>query len=127
MKHTIFVLAMSLFLPATVNSSDINGKYSVSVTTGKMESCGQYVAARDEGRRGKYRGENRHINWIFGYVTAYNMQTRNTWEITGQTDTEAMLLWLENYCKKNPLDGFADAMEKLMGELHPKRIRKMPK
>ena len=55
------------------------------------------------------------------------MQTRDTWEISGQTDTEAMLLWLENYCKKNPLDGFADTMEKLMGELHPKRIRKEPK
>ena len=31
MKHTIFVLAMSLLLPATVNAADIDGKYAVSV------------------------------------------------------------------------------------------------
>ena len=71
MKRTIFVLAMSLFLPATINAADIDGKYAVSVANGKMGSCGQYITARDEGRRSKYRKENRHIGWIFGYLTAY--------------------------------------------------------
>ena len=127
MKRTIFVLAMSLFLPAAVNAADIDGKYAVSVATGKMGSCGQYITARDEGRRSKYRKENRHISWIFGYLTAYNRQTPDTWSIEGQTDTSAILLWLENYCKRNSLADFAEAMEPLTDELHPKRIRKAPK
>lgn len=127
MKRTIFVLAMSLFLPATINAADIDGKYAVSVANGKMGSCGQYITARDEGRRSKYRKENRHISWIFGYLTAYNRQTPDTWSIEGQTDTSAILLWLENYCKQTPLTDFAQAMELLTDELHPKRIRKAPK
>ena len=127
MKRTIFVLAMSLFLPPTVNAADIDGGYSVSYSKRKMGSCGQYVTARDEGRRGDLRDENRHINWIFGYVTAYNLQTPDTQDILGQTDREAILLWLENYCKQNPLTDFAEAMEPLTDELHPKRIRKAPK
>ncbi len=126
MKRTIFVLAM-FFLPATVNAADIDGAYNVTFGEEKMGSCGQYVTARDEERRGKYRKINTHITWIFGYLTAYNRQTPDTYDIKGQTDTEAMLLWLENYCKKNPLDDFADAMELLTDELHPKRIRKKPK
>ncbi len=127
MKHTIFVLAMSLLLPATVNAADIDGKYAVSVANGKMGSCGQYITARDEGRRSKYRKENRHIGWIFGYLTAYNRQTPDTWDIGGQTDISEILLWLENYCKRNPLDEFAEAMGSLTDELHPRRIRKKPK
>ncbi len=127
MKRTIVVLAMSLFSPATVNAADIDGKYDVSVAHGKMGSCGQYIAARNEGRRSKYREENRHIGWIFGYLTAYNRQTPDTWSIEGQTDTSAILLWLENYCKQNPLTDFAEAMVLLTEELHPKRIRKAPK
>ncbi len=125
MKHTIFVLAMSLFLPATVNAADIDGKYSITVSK-QHSSCGQYVAARDEGRRGNHRQENIFSVWISGYRTAYNAQTPDTWEIAGQTDTESMLLWLENYCKRNPLESFAGAMDLLTNELHPKRIRKAP-
>jgi len=127
MKRTIFVLAMSLLLPATVNAADIDGKYAVSVANGKMGSCAQYITARDKGRRSKYREENRHIGWIFGYLTAYNRQTPDTWSIEGQTDTSAILLWLENYCKQNSFVDFTEAMVLLTDELHPRRIRKRPK
>jgi hypothetical protein len=126
LKRTIFVLAM-FFLPATVNASDVDGKFAVSVPRGKVGSCGQYVAARDERRTGEHRAENLHINWIFGYMTAYNTQTPDTYDIQGQTDLSEILVWLEDYCKQNPLHGFIDAMTLLMDELHPKRIRKAPK
>ncbi len=125
MKRTIFVLAMFLFLPATVNAKDIDGNYQ-SYLDEAMGSCGQYVAARDEARRGAPRKSNTHLSWMAGYLTAYNLQTPDTQDILGQTDREAILLWLENYCKQNPLTDFADAMESLTDELHPKRIRKAP-
>ena len=127
MKRTIFALAMSLFLPATVNASDIDQRYSVSYAEGKMGSCGQYVTARDEGRRGEYRDHNLHFTWILGYITAYNYQAPDTYDVRGQTDTSGILLWLENYCKQTPLTDFAVAMELLTDELYPNRIRKAPK
>ncbi len=126
MKRTIFVLAM-FFLPATVNAGDIDGTHAVWVGKGKMGSCGQYVTTRDEARRGDYREENLHSNWIAGYVTAYNRQTPDTYDIFGQTDISAMLLWLENFCKQKPLVSFAAATWLLTDELHPRRIRKKPK
>ena len=126
MKRTIFVLAM-FFLPASVNAADIDGNYRASVSEAKIRSCGQYVTARDEMRRGAHRKINTHIDWIFGYLTAYNRQTPDTWDIQGQIDLLGMLLWLENYCKQNPLVNFTRAMESLMDELHPKRIHKAPK
>ena len=126
MKRTIFVLAMSLFLPATVNASDIDGNYQ-SYLDQRMGSCGQYVAARDEARRGNHHAANLYINWMAGYLTAYNIEKPDTYDIAGQTDREAMLLWLENHCKENPLRTFSSAMALLMNELHPERIRKAPK
>ncbi len=126
MKRTIFVLAM-FFLPVTVNASDVDGKFAVSVPKGEIGSCEQYVAARDKARRGEYRDQNLHFSWMLGYLTAYNTQTPDTYDIQGQTDLSGILVWLENYCKQNPLHGFIDAMTLLMDELHPKRIRKLPK
>ncbi len=128
MKRTIFILAMSLFLPATVNAADIDGKYATILIKETLGSCGQYVTARDEGRRGNYGEENIHIYWIRGYLTAYNRLRPDTWDIIGQTDMLGILLWLENYCKRNPLADFADdAMQLLTGKLHARRIRKAPK
>ncbi len=127
MKRTIFVLVMLFFLPATVNAADINGAYNIVFAKGQMGSCGLYVTARDEQRRGKYRKINTHITWIYGYMTAYNTLTPDTYDIMGQTDRSAILRWLENYCKQNPLKRFAEAMELLTAELHPRRIRKEPK
>ena len=127
MKRMIFLLAMSLFLPATVNAADIDGAYNATFGEEKMRSCGQYVTARDEQRRAKYRKINTYITWIYGYLTAYNTLTSDTYDIMGQTDRSAILLWLENYCKQNPLKRFAEAMELLTDELHPRRIRKAPK
>ena len=77
MKRMIFLLAMSLFLPATVNAADIDGNYSITVFK-QYGSCGQYVAARDEGCRGNHRQENIFSAWISGYRTAYNLQTPDT-------------------------------------------------
>ncbi len=126
LKRTIFVLVL-FFLPAIVNAGDIDGKFAVSVPKGEMGSCEQYVTARDERRGGEYRAENLHVNWIFDYLTAYNAQTPDTYDIQGQTDLSGILVWLENYCKQNPLHGFIAAMTLLMDELHPRRIRKLPK
>ncbi len=126
LKRTIFVLAM-FFLPVTVNAGDIDGIYAGQHTNGEMPSCGQYVVARDEGRRGDYINQNVFISWVAGYITAYNRQTPDTYSIRGQTDLSAMLLWLENYCKEKPLGTFAYAMALLTNKLHPKRIRRAPK
>jgi hypothetical protein len=126
MKRVLIVLTMSLF-PASINATDKNDDYRTSIVQGIMGSCASYVASRDSDRRGNHVPLNAHTAWLFGYITAINRLQADTWDIQGGQDLEAILLWLENYCKKNPLERFAGAVAVLTVELYPKRIRQKPK
>lgn len=90
-------------------------------------SCGQFVDARDQGRRGNYQLENMFAAWIQGYMTGLNSLLVDTYDIAGSTDEDALELWLENYCKANPLDSFPKAVDGLIGVLYPKRLKTAPK
>ncbi len=66
------------------------------------------------------------VSWISGYLTAYNNYTKNIYNIMGETDLDSIHLWVDKYCRENPLSGVADAMELLIPELWPRRIIKKP-
>ena len=126
MKYATIVLLASLF-PLPAIAADKDGRYGIIFYKGKISSCGTYVAARDQGRRGNFRDQNIHHAWLTGYFTAYNKLKPDTYDILAVTDAEAVRLWLENYCKQNPLDDFTDAVDSLIIELYPKRTRQEPK
>ena len=126
MKRAI-VFAL-LMLPVVGNAADSKGAYSIVLPKdGTIGSCGTYVVARDEGRRGDYRKVNDHSAWLMGYLTGYNARTSDTYDIMGNKDLQSLLLWLENYCKQHPLDSFAVAVNFLIIELYPTRARTAPK
>ena len=80
-------------------------------------SCGDYIKDKRAGGCPfvAYRA------WVGGYATACNMRTPDTANILGSTDVESVMLWLENYCRANPLNGIADGMGVLTIELYPRR------
>jgi len=84
------------------------------------ESCGTYISERRLGRDNPYRG------WITGYLSAYNESSKNTYNMLGNSDVEAAMLWIENYCNKNPLSSFSQASQALLTELFPNRQTKKP-
>jgi len=90
-------------------------------------TCSTFVAARDEGRRGDNRRVNEYADWMAGYLTANSVFVPDTYDILGSSDMNAVLLWLENYCKQNPLNTFAAAAEAVTAALYPKRTRNSPK
>src|SRR5438128_1255268 len=113
-----FLLILPFFVPLSGICADADGNYTI-VGVG-FDSCGRYV---QETRRGPsssfpYRG------WIGEYLTAVNLSTPNTYHIAGTTDLDGLMLWLENYCNKNPLKPFYNAVENLINELYPKRTTK---
>ena len=59
--------------------------------------------------------------WVAGYVTAFNRQTPETYDILGVTDFEGALQFIDGYCKAHPLDNLTKAMEALTEDLYPKR------
>jgi hypothetical protein len=60
-------------------------------------------------------------------LTAYNRLNPNSFNIEGNSDRDSLLLWLENYCKKNPLEAFPVAVANLTDTLYEKRTRTAPK
>ena len=109
----VLSLVASLILISQAEAADINGRFII-LGFGS-ESCGTYVAERKLGKDNPYRG------WLTGYLSAYNESLKNTYNVLGNTDVEAALLWIDKYCNEHPLDSFADANKALLTELLPRR------
>lgn len=60
-------------------------------------------------------------NWVLGYVTGFNAYSgiRES-NISAGTDNEALIAWIDNYCRSNPLDSIYIASVKLIHELKKK-------
>ncbi|MCH8079978.1 MAG: hypothetical protein IIA06_09430 [Proteobacteria bacterium] len=82
-------------------------------------SCGNWV--KDRKKDSWQRIAN--INWIVGYITAYNKQTPDVLSILGSTDMESVYLWMDKYCQENPLSNLGIGMDVLTKELWPNRKR----
>lgn len=81
-------------------------------------SCGSFVESKqNETQRYIY------LAWLNGYLTGVNkyqsgLKTYNgLHDIKAGRDPQALMLWLENYCRENPLDNFARAVFMLQNEL----------
>lgn len=75
------------------------------------DSCGRWLAARARSDWFSY------TNWVFGFVSAANLYERRPLR---ETDAEAMKVWLDEYCRKNPLEPLSGAALKLVEELRPR-------
>jgi hypothetical protein len=65
-----------------------------------------------------------HMNvrgWIAGYLTAFNRQTPETYDVLGISTFEDALRFIEGHCKAHPLDNLTAAMEALTENLYPRR------
>lgn len=66
------------------------------------------------------------IQYVSGYLTAYNRQTPKTINILGSSDFNGAIFWLKNYCEKQPLERIGIALVELTAELYPKRTKNLP-
>ena len=116
MKRILFALALSA-VPAAAMAADAEGAYGSL----RPESCREFrrVTASDERTPSlmNIRG------WIAGYITAYNRQTPDTYDVLGVTEFDAALRFIDGYCKAHPLDNLTAAMEALTEDLYAKRHR----
>jgi hypothetical protein len=92
-----------------------------------LASSSTNSTARRFSARGRTCAQNIYANWLTGFLTAYNMQTPDTYDVAASTDVPWMMLWLENHCRKQPLESFDDAVITLVIELMPERQHNAPK
>lgn len=114
-----------LLIPVSTFASDASGRFGILFPSSE-NTCGTYVTARDGARAGAHGRENMYANWLTGFITAYNMQTPDNYDVAASTDVPSMMLWLENHCRKHPLESFDDAVNALVIELMPKRQHNAP-
>ncbi|MDZ4344008.1 MAG: hypothetical protein U1E51_16435 [Candidatus Binatia bacterium] len=116
---TLSLVALVLMV-STGMGIDKNGNY-VGQGAG-VDSCGSY----SESRRQRGSAENKYRSWVMGFFTGVNYSAQDTYDVTGGTNLDGVLGWLDNYCRDHPLETFARAMERLLVELRPKLIKQAP-
>ncbi|MBL8661155.1 MAG: hypothetical protein JNM75_15570 [Rhodospirillales bacterium] len=80
-------------------------------------SCGRFVQERERrpGAYGAYDATFRQ--WLLGFMTALNWSDPAQRDLLAGSDAEGAMLWVENYCRGQPLDTFFDATLALRREL----------
>ena len=59
-------------------------------------------------------------SWLMGYISGLSMELNATIlkvDVLKDTDAESLFLWMDNYCKTNPLNTLSDGELELFVEL----------
>lgn len=74
-------------------------------------SCGNWVTYRQQGSASTsfVRG------WILGYLSGQAVGKNQ--DVVTKADPDSMFLWIDNYCRSNPLKDLDDAADRLFLEL----------
>src|SRR4051794_1781411 len=67
------------------------------------QSCGRWITDRNT------LGEAAKVGWVLGYITAYNEYTYSGPDVTGATDVDGIIGWMDSYCRTHPLESVAVA------------------
>ncbi len=82
------------------------------------QTCGHYVSAREGSRKGSPRDRvevSMYLSWFSGFATLISVKRSE--DVLQGKDSDALALWLENYCRENPIDSFLEASSKLITAL----------
>ena len=75
-------------------ASDAKGKFQLWGEG--STSCGGFISNAGKKQLG--------IQWMLGFLSAYNEVGYNGKDILAGTDVDGAFAWVENYCKQNPTD-----------------------
>ncbi len=109
-------LTIATLMLLTVKSfaADSSGNF-IALSPGGS-SCGQVIE--------EYRKDSTSYQfmkaWVNGYFSAINYKVYDGENILHGTDAESAMLWIRNYCQKNPLNALAGAAVSLYIELRDK-------
>jgi len=79
-------------------------------------SCGTWL----EPQRWR-RSISGRVAWILGYITAFNQYgSKPEGDVTGGKETEQIMAWIDNHCRRHPTDNLHRASAALVDELRQK-------
>jgi uncharacterized protein (TIGR02246 family) len=80
-------------------------------------SCGAWVEARQNAGS----DETTYSAWLSGYVTAFGRWRPKDYDATAVADLAGIRVWLDQFCRQNPLQAISEAAEALVLELRKQR------
>ena len=81
-------------------------------------SCGKFITNTEDDKT--YRAS--YFFWAQGFLSGLNFEYAPYFEFsTDLSDYAAMKMWIENYCKENPLDKYYIATAYLWAELRARQ------
>lgn len=116
MKRILFAL---IFCGTAVSAPAVAADNEGAYWSQRPESCREFRRVTSSDKRTPALMNIR--GWIAGYLTAYNRQTPDTYDILGLSEFEAAMQSIENFCKAHPLENLTAAMEALTEEFHARR------
>jgi len=81
-----------------------------------LKTCDKYQADRQKNGSMHYI----NLNWAKGFITGVNYiraESQESAQLGTGLDLDALTLWMDNYCSKNPRATLADASAVLVNEL----------
>lgn len=83
------------------------------------ENCELYLESMRKGGR----EQDYFIDFVIGYLTAFNVIMPQTYNLLGETDFPTSQRWLERDCQKYPKQPFITSVIKLTEVLYPMRYQ----
>lgn len=107
MRRTQYVVAASWGVVMSALAFDAS-----ATTTVGAPSCGSWVSERAKGQTMMTLAEQ---NWLVGYLSGVAVGAAS--DFLKGTDNASLFLWVDNYCRANPLKNLAAAGTELAVEL----------
>lgn len=123
MKLTTFSLSLAAVVVANLVLLPQFGNAQaqpISVFSFQDTSCGSWVkSASDAGERQLY------LLWMRGFVSGYNAGSNDrTVTLDAMPNQETLVLYIDKYCQKNPLNPFFGAAFELVKEISQPVVKK---
>ena len=115
MKHALTAVAVAVLLSASARAS--SGADRVSAIGSGTNTCGAFVSAKPGSSE-----ENEYLAWLAGFISGTNVWNAYTRaDILDGIDMPAIKVWMQNYCRSNPLETVLFGAKKLGLELIERR------
>jgi hypothetical protein len=113
------IFALSALAAARSEAADKNERFSVrglGTTT-----CGKYL----EKRNLSTAESEEFVHWITGFITAYNWQKPDTYDIApaSQYNSNGLKRFMDLYCGENPRKRIIDAAVAFVNAIYAKRLK----
>ena len=101
--------------PVALWAADENGKFAVDGVGAR--SCADFTSVKD-----KPEGARAFAGWTEGFITAYNIYTAKTFDVTPWQPVELLVAKMGKFCEKNPDVPYINGLSALIRTLEPGRM-----